>query len=254
MRKTGLAKADKKSGRIAAEGLVVLAAATDGHSAALVEVNSETDFVSRNDDFKAYAERVGELVLRSAPADLEALAASELGDGESVESVRRSLVAKIGENIGVRRFVRLAASDAVIGGYLHGGRIGVLVELEGGDDELAKDIAMHVAASRPAYLEADQVPAAVLAKEKEILMAQARDSGKADNIIDQMVAGRLRKYLAEITLIGQPFIKNSEQTVGKLLAERGARVRRFERMELGEGIERKSEDFAAEVLAQVRGQ
>lgn len=254
MRKTGLAKADKKAGRVAAEGLVVLTVAKDGHSAALVEVNSETDFVSRNDDFKAFAAEIGNLVLDSDPKDMEALSSLEMNEGPSVDEVRRSLVAKIGENIGVRRFARIAAAEALVTGYLHGARIGVLVELEGGDQDLARDIAMHIAASRPAYLNADQVPAEVLDKEKEILTAQAKDSGKPDNIIDKMVEGRLRKYLAEITLLGQPFVKDADQTVGKLLSANKASVRRYVRMELGEGIERKTENFADEVMAQVRGQ
>jgi elongation factor Ts len=254
MRKTGLAKADKKAGRVAAEGMIVLALDGEGHGGALAEINSETDFVSRNDDFRAFADQVGEKVLHADPADLDALSASELGSGKSVDDVRRSLVAKIGENIGVRRFARFAASNSVIGGYLHGNRIGVLVELEGGDQELAKDVAMHIAASRPGYLNATEVPAEVLAKEREILTSQARDSGKSEDIIEKMVEGRLRKHLAEITLMGQPFVKDPEQTVGELLSARSATARRFIRMELGEGIERKSENFADEVMAQVRGQ
>ena len=254
MRKSGLAKADKKAGRVAAEGLVVLASADDGRSAALVEVNSETDFVSRNEDFQAFAQRVGELVLEADPADLEQLAGTTIEGEQSVDDARRELIAKIGENIGVRRFARLQSDAGLVAGYLHGGRIGVLVELEGGDQTVAKDIAMHIAASRPAYLEPDQVPADEVAKEKEILMAQARDSGKPENIIEKMVEGRLRKYLGEITLLGQLFVKDPDQTVEKLLASHGAKVRRFLRLELGEGIERKAENFAEEVMAQVRGQ
>lgn len=254
MRKTGLAKADKKAGRIAAEGLIVLASADDGRSAALAEINSETDFVSRNEDFKAFAQRVAGLVLETNPVDLEQLGSRPMEDGVSVDDARRELVAKIGENIGVRRFARLQTATGLIAGYLHGGRIGVLVELEGGDQTLAKDIAMHVAASRPAYLSSEQVPSDEIAKEKEILMAQAKDSGKPENIVEKMVDGRLRKHLGEITLLGQPFVKDPDQTVEKLLANRGAKVKRFLRLELGEGIERRAESFAEEVMAQVRGQ
>ncbi|RUQ38384.1 MAG: elongation factor Ts [Candidatus Competibacteraceae bacterium] len=251
MRKAGQAKADKKASRVAAEGLIVIRQA--GGAAAMVEVNCETDFVTKNDDFRAFADTVTEVALGQEWADLEALLAATMANGQSVEQNRRDCIAKIGENINVRRFTRLATVSGVLGCYLHGARIGVLVELEGGDGELAKDIAMHVAASRPLCVSADQVPAELLVKEKEIFSAQAATSGKPANIIEKMVEGRVRKYLEEVTLLGQPFVKDPDQSVDKLLKARKARVIRFERFELGEGIEKKSDNFAAEVMAQVRG-
>jgi len=251
MRKAGQAKADKKASRVAAEGLIVIKTAVG--AAAMVEVNCETDFVTKNDDFRAFADAVTEVALDSAPADLDALLAANMANGQSVEQNRRDCIAKIGENMNVRRFARLATRTGVLGCYLHGTRIGVLVELEGGDAELAKDIAMHVAASRPLCVSAEQVPAELLAREKDIFTAQAAASGKPANIIEKMVEGRLRKYLEEVTLLGQSFVKDPEQSVEKLLKSHRAKVIRFERFELGEGIEKKSSDFAAEVMAQARG-
>lgn len=253
MRKAGLAKADKKAGRTAAEGLITLRRSDDGTIVAVVEVNCETDFAAKNEELQGFAGAVADLVLSQRPADVDALLAAPMQAGSSVDEVRRGLVAKIGENMAVRRFARFETRDGVINGYLHGGRIGVVVELDGGDQDLAKDIAMHVAASRPAYLSGDEVPADVMAKEREILLAQARDSGKPENIIEKMVEGRLRKHLADITLLGQPFVKDPDQTVAALLGAHGASVKRYVRLELGEGIERKSENFAEEVMAQVRG-
>ena len=251
MRKAGQAKADKKASRVAAEGLVAIGQAAG--AAAMVEINCETDFVTKNDDFRAFAAAVAETALAVGPADLDALLAAPMANGQSVEQNRRDCIAKIGENINVRRCVRFSNPKGVLGSYLHGTRIGVLVELAGGDAGLAKDIAMHVAASRPLCVSADQVPAEVVAKEKEIYAAQAATSGKPANIIEKMVEGRLRKYFDEITLLGQAFVKDPDQTVEKLLAARDARVVRFERFELGEGIEKKADNFAAEVMAQVRG-
>lgn len=250
MRKAGQAKADKKASRIAAEGLIVLRQATG--AAAMAEINCETDFVTKNDDFRAFAAEVAETVLREGPVDLDALLATVMANGQSVEQNRRDCIAKIGENINVRRGVRLTTSTGVLGSYLHGARIGVLVELDGGDAELAKDIAMHIAASRPLCVSADQVPAELIAKEKEIYAARAVAEGKPANMIDKIAEGRLRKYFEEVTLLGQLFVKDSEQSVDKLLKSRKASVVRFERFELGEGIEKKSSDFAAEVAA-VRG-
>jgi elongation factor Ts len=247
MRKAGQAKADKKASRIAAEGLIVLRQAAG--AVAMAEVNCETDFVTKNDDFRAFAADVAEIVLHEGPADLDALLAAVMANGQSVEQNRRDCIAKIGENINVRRGVRLTTSTGVLGSYLHGTRIGVLVELDGGEAELAKDIAMHVAASRPLCVSADQVPAELIAKEKEIYAARAVAEGKPANMIDKIAEGRLRKYLEEVTLLGQPFVKDPEQSVDKLLKSRKARVVRFERFELGEGIEKKSSDFAAEVAA-----
>ena len=251
MRKAGQAKADKKASRVAAEGLIVIRQAAD--AAAMVEVNCETDFVTKNDDFREFAAAVVEAVLDSDPADLEALLALTTANGRSIEQNRRECIAKIGENINVRRFARLTTPSGVLGSYLHGTRIGVLVELAGGDGDLARDIAMHVAASRPLCVSADQVPAEQVAKEKEIFAAQAATSGKPANIVEKMVEGRLRKYFDEITLLGQPFVKDPEQSVEKLLKAHQSRAVRFERFELGEGIEKKSDDFVAEVMAQARG-
>ncbi len=247
MRKACQAKADKKASRIAAEGLIVLRQAAG--AAAMAEVNCETDFVTKNDDFRAFAAEVAETVLREGPADLDALLAAVMANGQSVEQNRRDCVAKIGENINVRRGIRLTTSAGVLGSYLHGTRIGVLVELVGGDAELAKDIAMHIAASRPLCVSADQVPAELIAKEKEIYAARAVAEGKPAHMIDKIAEGRLRKYFEEVTLLGQPFVKDPEQSVDQLLKSRKARVARFERFELGEGIEKKSSDFAAEVAA-----
>ncbi|MBK7540252.1 MAG: elongation factor Ts [Candidatus Competibacteraceae bacterium] len=251
MRKAGQAKADKKASRVAAEGLIAIKHTTG--AAAMVEINCETDFVTKNDDFRAFVAAVAETALAVGPVDLDALLAANMANGQSVEQNRRDCIAKIGENINVRRCVRFSNPKGVLGSYLHGTRIGVLVELAGGDAELAKDIAMHVAASRPLCVSAAQVPAEVVAKEKEIYAAQAATSGKPANIIEKMVEGRLRKYFDEITLLGQAFVKDPDQTVEKLLAARNAKVVRFERFELGEGIEKKADNFAAEVMAQVRG-
>lgn len=252
MRKRGLAKADKKAGRTAAEGLVVVVQSEDGRQAAMVEVNCETDFVAGGDDFRNFSRMVAEKVLAENPTDVEALGQQTV-DGQSINDARLELVAKIGENIQVRRFVRMESESGLIASYLHGTRIGVLVELEGGTPELGRDIAMHIAASRPVCVEEKEVPAEVLEKERQILLAQAEGSDKPQDIIEKMVQGRLKKYLAEITLVGQPFVKDPDQTVGKLLKDAGAKVVRFARYEVGEGIERKQENFADEVMAQVRG-
>lgn len=253
MRKNGLAKADKKAGRVAAEGVIGLQVTDDGKSACLVEVNSETDFVARGDDFTGFVEQVVARILEGSPADLEALQALpyQKGGSASVEDRRKELVSKIGENIQIRRFTRIDSSG-VIGAYSHGGRIGVLVDMKGGDAELAKNVAMHIAASRPVCISENDMPAEHLAKEKEILMAQAKQSGKPDDIAEKMVVGRLKKYLAEVTLLGQPFVKDPDQSVGKLLKSASAEVNAFCRYEVGEGIERKEENFAEEVMAQVK--
>jgi elongation factor Ts len=252
MRKQGLAKADKKATRVAAEGVVAIARSPDARAAALVEVNCETDFVAREQDFRAFAQAVAECALALRPADLAALGEARLASGESVEERRRNLVAKIGENISVRRFAVLTSSGH-LGAYVHGTRIGALTALEGGTASLAHDLAMHVAASNPRYLSADQVPAVVVAKEREILTSQAQGEGKPPEIVAKMVEGRLRKVLGEITLAGQPFVKDPDVTVEKLLKGAGARVLAFERFEVGAGIEKKQDDFVAEVMAQVKG-
>jgi elongation factor Ts len=251
MRKSGLAKADKKADRVAAEGQVTIALSDDRKTAAMVEINSETDFVAKGDDFAGFAQGVAEQILADDPADLEAVNGLEV-DGEAADDRRKALVAKLGENIQIRRFVRIATSG-VIGAYRHGERIGVLVELEGGNEELARDLAMHVAASQPTCVDESQVDEATLEKEREIFRAQAAESGKPPEIVEKMIEGRLRKFLAEITLVGQPFVKDPDQTVGQLLKKEDAKVVRFERMEVGEGIEKEEADFAAEVMAQVKG-
>ena len=252
MRKSGAAKADKKAGRVAAEGVIITRVSKAGKHVAIVEINSETDFVAKDDNFLEFANQVADLIIEKHPADLEELKSLPLGDG-TVEEARQALVAKIGENIQIRRFLIIDVEGGNVGTYLHGSRIGVVVDLEGGDENLARDIAMHIAASKPMCVSEADVPEEVLAKEKEILVAQAQDSGKPADIIEKMVQGRLRKFLGEITLVGQPFVKDPDQTVGKLLEKAGASVKSFARYEVGEGIEKKQENFAEEVMAQVQG-
>jgi elongation factor Ts len=255
LRKTGLAKADKKAGRVAAEGLIGIEVSDDGNSAVLVEVNCETDFVARKEDFQEFVQAIVRRVLADNPADLDALLEMPLQDGDdtTIELARKALIATIGENINVRRFIRHEASEGKLAHYRHGVRIGVLVELTGGDDKLARDIAMHIAAIKPLYLTGDDISGDVLDRERDIFSAQAEASGKPANIIEKMVEGRIRKFLGEVTLLGQAFVKDPDQTVGKLLDSAGATVVKFDRMELGEGIEKKEENFADEVMAQVKG-
>jgi elongation factor Ts len=256
MRKQGLAKADKKATRIAAEGVIALAISADGRSAAMVEVNCETDFVAREQDFRGFADEVAAVAIAPGAASLEALLAAKLPSGLTVEERRRELIAKIGENITVRRLT-IVTAPAQLGSYLHGTRIGALVALDAGDATLARDLAMHVAASNPQYLAAADVPADTVARERGILTEQAKgdpkNQGKPDNILAQIVEGKVRKALAEITLLGQPFVRDDKQSVEKLLAGAKAKVSAFERFEVGAGIEKKQEDFAAEVMAQVKG-
>jgi elongation factor Ts len=252
MRKSGLAKADKKSGRVAAEGRVAIDVSDDGKSAVIVEVNCETDFVSGGDDFMGFVRAVAKTALANRPASLDALLALPLAEGQTVEETRKALVSKIGENIQVRRYQLMDIDSGAFGSYLHGTRIGVLIAMQNGTDDLLKDVAMHIAASRPSCVTEDEVPVDLLAKEREILVAQAQDSGKPAAIIEKMVDGRIRKYLAEITLVGQPFVKDPDKTVGALLAETGSSVTGFVRFEVGEGIEKKQENFADEVMAQVK--
>src|SRR5579862_3169893 len=252
MRKQGLAKADKKAARIAAEGVIAIERSADGLTAAMVEVNCETDFVAREQEFRAFAKAVAARALAEHPQSLDALLQAKLEGAETIEERRRSLVARIGENIGVRRFALLGTPQH-LGAYTHGTRIGALVALKGGDAQLAHDLAMHVAASNPRYLSQREVPAEVMDKEREILTEQARGEGKPPEIVAKMVEGRLRKSLGEITLLGQPFVKDPDTTVEKLLRGAGAQVAAFERFEVGAGIEKKQEDYVAEVMAQVKG-
>jgi elongation factor Ts len=253
MRKQGLAKADKKASRVAAEGVIAMAVAADGKSAVLVEVNSETDFVARGDDFTAFASEVAQLALAGKPASVEALAGLRLASGETVEEKRRALIAKIGENISLRRFERVE-SAGLLGAYLHGTRIGALVAITGGDAQLARDLAMHVAASNPAYLTAAEVPADAVAKERgirvEMLKNDEKNKSKPEAILAKIVEGGLNKWLGEITLLGQPFVKDPDQSIEKLLKAAGATVVRYARLEVGAGIEKKQEDYVAEVMKQ----
>ncbi|MEW8015051.1 MAG: translation elongation factor Ts [Candidatus Sedimenticola endophacoides] len=255
MRKSGQAKAAKKAGRIAAEGIIVIKFSDDGKQAAMVEVNCETDFVAKDENFTSFANVVAERALDGSAASVEELLEQPLHDGEdtTVNMAREALIVKIGENMNVRRFERFATDSGQLYSYNHGVRIGVVVDLEGGNADLGKDIAMHVAASNPVCVGAEQVPADLLEKEREIFKAQALESGKPENIVEKMIEGRMRKYLSEITLLGQPFVKDPDQSVEKLLAASGAKVVNFRRYEVGEGIEKRQENFADEVMAQVRG-
>jgi elongation factor Ts len=256
LRKAGMAKADKKAGRVAAEGVIAIETGPEGRSGAMVEVNCETDFVAKKEDFQQFADAIARRVLADNPAGVDELLQMPLQDGAptTIEEARKALIATIGENISVRRFVRMETS-AALASYRHGVRIGVLVDYSGGDAALGRDLAMHIAAHdpRPVCVTEDQVPEDLIAKEREIFTAQARDSGKPENIIEKMIEGRIRKFLGEITLLGQSFVKDPDQTVGKLLASAGAGVSAFRRMELGEGIEKKAGNFAEEVMAQVKG-
>ena len=251
MRKSGQAKADKKASRVAAEGTVVALLTDDRKQGVLLEVNCETDFVAKDAQFQQFTNDVANIVLTEEPSDVETLMNCKLASGDTVEANRLALVSKIGENIQVRRFEIMTASSGLLGTYMHGTRIGVMVELESGSDELCKDIAMHIAASRPMCVDEDGVSAEVLEKEKEIFIAQAEDSGKPADIIEKMVQGRLKKFLGEVTLLGQPFVKDPDKNVAKLLKENSAKVVTFSRYEVGEGIEKRSENFAEEVMAQV---
>jgi len=255
MRKSGQAKAARKSGRIAAEGAVMIAIAEGAKRGVLVEINCETDFVAKDENFSKFVAAVAQTALSSSAADAAALADLPLaGDGSSsVNAAREALIAKIGENIQVRRVVRFDDAEGVLYSYRHGVRIGVVVELVGGDETLGRDIAMHIAASSPLCVSADQVPSETLEKEREIFRAQALESGKPENIVEKMIGGRVRKFLEEVTLLGQPFVKDPDMSVEKLLSQAGAQVRRFARVEVGEGVEKRSENFADEVMAQVRG-
>ncbi len=251
LRKSGLAQADKKAGRVAAEGKIALAVSGDGKQAVMVEINCETDFVARDENFVSFADAVAANALSESPADLEALLNTSIGT-ETIEHARQALVTKIGENVQVRRFVGVT-TEGTIGAYVHGGKIGVLVETAGGDEALARDLAMHVAALNPEYVSADDVPAEMIAREKDILIAQAESSGKPAEIIEKMVSGRLRKHLSGITLLGQPFVKDGDLTVGKLLDQQNASVNLFERLAVGEGIDKQESNFADEVMQQVTG-
>lgn len=252
MRKSGQAKADKKADRVAAEGVVVFCASDDKKRAVLVEINSETDFVSRDVNFTEFANQVAKTALASGTTDIAILNQEKLdGSDLSIEQTRQGLVAKLGENIQLRR-AQFVESDEAIGAYLHGTRIGVLVTMKQGSEALAKDLAMQVAAGRPIVVSAAQVPAEEIARERDIFMAQARESGKPEAIIEKMVEGRIQKFVSEVSLLGQDFVKNPSQKVSQLLKEKNADVISFTRFEVGEGIEKKEDNFVEEVMAQVR--
>jgi elongation factor Ts len=251
LRKSGLAQADKKASRVAAEGKIALSLSADGKQAVMIEVNCETDFVAKDANFNAFADAVAANALSENPADVDALLGTRIGD-ETVEQARQALVNKIGENIQVRRLAQVS-TNGTIGAYVHGGKIGVLVDLDGGDETLARDLAMHIAALNPEFVSDEDVPAEILAREKDILVAQAESSGKPAEIIEKMVTGRLRKHLAGITLLGQTFVKDGDLTVGKLIDQNNASVNGFVRLAVGEGIEKKEANFAEEVMQQVTG-
>ncbi len=251
LRKKGQASAAKKAGRIAAEGCVKIAADDLGKTVAIVEINSETDFAAKDENFLAFAEAAAQLALSGQPESVEALLGAALPSGETLEQARNTLIAKIGENISVRRLEIIRATGQ-IAQYVHGSRIGAIVDVVGGDEVLGKDVAMHVAAAAPVAISDADVPAEQLEKEKKFQTEKALEEGKPPEIVEKMIVGRMRKYLAEITLVGQAFVKDPDITVGKLLDNAGASVASFVRIEVGEGIEKKEEDFAAEVEAQVR--
>jgi elongation factor Ts len=248
LRTSGQAKADKKAGRVAADGRVVIA--VDGPRATIVEINSETDFVAKDENFIAFAEAVAGGALEAGTKDADELLSLTLADGRTVEAARTELISKVGEKISVRRVEQIDAPDN-LGHYTHGARIGAIVALSGGDEDLARDIAMHVAATNPSCIDKDGVPADVLERERRIFSEQAAESGKPPEIIEKMVTGRLAKFLKEITLLGQPFVKDPDVSIAKLLEGAGATVSRFVRFEVGEGIEKKVENFADEVMKQI---
>jgi len=253
LRKSGQAKADKRSGRIAADGRIVVA--TDGNKAVIAEINSETDFVAKDENFIAFVDSVAATALASNAEDVKALLAESRADGKTIEAARTELVNKVGENISVRRFARVDAAEQ-LGSYTHGARIGAVVSLSGGDAELARNIAMHVAATNPVCIDEAGVPAETLESERRIITEQAAEqgqkSGKPPEIIEKMVGGRMAKFLKEITLLGQPFVRDPDVSVGELLKAAGAQVKEFIRYEVGEGIEKKQENFAEEVMSQIK--
>ena len=251
LREKGLSQAAKKASRVAAEGAVGSAVSEDGKTGTILEVNCETDFVGTNEDFRNLAASIADQILAVNPADVEALLDSEI-DGKKVRDLVTEAVAKIGENISVRRFVRYESAEGKLYSYIHGGgKIGVLVEMIGADDELGKDIAMQVAAANPSYLDRTQVSQAEIDHEKEVLAVEARNEGKPEKIIEKMVIGRINKYYKEVCLVDQEFIKDGDLTISKLLKSKNASVVRFARYQLGEGIEKKQDDLAAEVAKQL---
>ncbi len=253
MRASGAAKAAKKSGRVAAEGLVKVNISDDKKTATILEVNSETDFVTKGDDFIEFVNTLGALALKTTPKNIDDFLTQTLDNGDSLEKAREDIVAKVGENVSIRRVETITIDSGVIGTYKHGERIAVVSVLEGGDEALAKDIAMHVAATRPECVSEEQLDPELLEREKAIFVEQARESGKPDNIIEKMIGGRMKKFVNEVTLYGQAFVKDPDTTVGALAKANNAEVISFVRYEVGEGIEKKEENFADEVAAQMKG-
>ena len=246
------AKASKAASRVASEGVVGVFVGPGGNIGAIVEVNCETDFVGKNDEFRAFVNGLAKLVAEENPTDVDALGHSTLG-GQTVEATRQALVQKIGENLSIRRFARIASDDGKIASYVHGSKIGVLIEFSG-DDQLGKDLAMHIAALKPVAVSRDEVAPDLIERERTIASARAAESGKPANIVEKMVEGSIAKYLAEVTLLGQPFVKgDGKQTVEQLLKSNGGNVKRFTMYVVGEGIEKKKDDFAAEVAAMSKG-
>ena len=252
MRASGAAKAAKKAGRVASEGLVNVAISDDNKSAVILEVNSETDFVTKRQSFIDFVNALGKLALKNKPKSVESFLTQTLDSGETVNEAREGIVAKIGENVSVRRLQNVSTENGVLGAYKHDDRIAVLVVLSGKDADLAKDIAMHIAASKPECISEEQLSNELLEREKSIFIEQAKESGKPDNIIEKMIVGRMKKFVNEVTLYGQAFIKDPETSVGELVKSKNAEVESFVRFEVGEGIEKKEDNFVEEVMAQVR--
>jgi elongation factor Ts len=252
MRASGAAKAAKKSGRVASEGLVNLTVSDDSKNAVILEVNSETDFVTKGSAFIDFVDALGSLALKNKPESLEVFLSQTLGSGETVDEARQGIIAKIGENISVRRLQIVTTENGVLGAYKHGERIAVLTVLSGTDGELAKDIAMHIAASKPECVSEDQLSSELVEREKAIFIEQAKESGKPDNIIEKMIVGRMKKFVNEVTLYGQSFVKDPDTTVGALVKSKGAEVESFIRYEVGEGMEKKEDNFVEEVMAQAQ--
>ena len=252
MRTSGAAKAAKKAGRVASEGLVNLTISDDNNNPVILEVNSETDFVTKGSAFIDFVDALGRLALKNKPESVEAFISQTLDSGETVDEARQGIIAKIGENISVRRLQIVTTENGVLGAYKHGERIAVLTVLSGTDYELAKDIAMHIAASKPECVSEDQLSSELLEREKAIFIEQAKESGKPDNIIEKMIVGRMKKFVNEVTLYGQSFVKDPDTTVGALVKSKGAEVESFIRYEVGEGIEKKEDNFVEEVMAQAQ--
>jgi elongation factor Ts len=253
MRASGAAKAAKKAGRVASEGLVNVTTSGDNKDAVILEVNSETDFVTKGSAFIDFVNELGALALKNKPASVEEFLTQTLDSGETVDQAREGIIAKIGENISVRRVQSINSGKGVLGAYKHGDRIAVLTVLTGSDEDLAKDIAMHIAASKPECVSEDELSADLLEREKAIFIEQAKESGKPDDIIEKMIVGRMKKFVNEVTLYGQSFVKDPDMTVGALVKSKSSEVESFVRYEVGEGIEKKEDNFVEEVMAQAQG-